>query len=195
MITCDKMTSKILVIFVISCLIFPTTFSANFRAKSSELSEPRTVEKSFKLLHGLYKMFNAMKSNSNGENKLEKAPRQMIPYNGLSHDANDYNRRVTSIDRFPTLADIHKEEGIMDDNDKHMTKKEEPQFWLFDKFSKKTDLVLLTKVLLKIIIFKKIVKFIALVCLLFFIPAFKDENAETEEKDARNLDVYGEFAL
>lgn len=200
--TSDKMHFEFVVFFIISFGSLALSLHVNVRRESSELSEPRTIEKSFKLMYNLFKMFNSFKSNSQEEKKFSKVQRQMVPYNGLNYELyDDDNRRVTTLDRFPTLAELNKEEEMMNNrvqastdvkDMKDMTKKEEPQFWLFDKFSKKTDLLLMTKILLKIIIFKKIVKFIALVCLLFFIPALKDENSNTEEKkDGRNLDVYG----
>lgn len=50
--------------------------------------------------------------------------------------------------------------------------------YLWNKFVEKVDHVLLTKILLKLIVFKKIVKFFSLICLLFFLPTLK-ENPTT----------------
>lgn len=196
-ITSDKMHFKILVIYMIFCVSLTSSFSVDLGTLNpTEVSQPRTIKKSFKLLYNLFKMFYSIISSSNDEKKFMTNQRQMIPYNGMNYKLYDDNRRVEAIDRFPTLQELNKEEGIVDNKVKDMMKKEEPQFWLFDKFSKKTDLVLLTKILLKLIIFKKIVKFIALVCLLFFIPALKDENADTDDKkDARNFDIYGKMTI
>lgn len=68
--------------------------------------------------------------------------------------------------------------------------------WLFDKFKFKLDLFTIGKILIKLIIFKKIVKFIALICLLLFLPRLQtkplnmvemlaggdESEEETEEK-------------
>uniref|UniRef100_A0A1B0CS33 Uncharacterized protein n=1 Tax=Lutzomyia longipalpis TaxID=7200 RepID=A0A1B0CS33_LUTLO len=45
-----------------------------------------------------------------------------------------------------------------------------PTDWLLDKLHFKLDLVTIGKIILKLIIFKKIVKFIAILCLLLFLP-------------------------
>lgn len=64
---------------------------------------------------------------------------------------------------------------------------------------KKVDLILVSKILLKLIIFKKIVKFIGVICLLLFIPVLKkkfeehaSEEEEDEERRIKGLDAYGE---
>jgi hypothetical protein len=69
----------------------------------------------------------------------------------------------------------------------------------FIKIIKKFDLVLLSKILLKLIVFKKIIKFIAVICLLLFLPALKKKFAvfsgdynEDEERKGKLLDSYGE---
>lgn len=67
-----------------------------------------------------------------------------------------------------------------------------------EKLIKKIDLVLMSKALLKLIIFKKIIKFIAVICLLMFIPVLKkkfEESAggsgnEDEERHSKLLDSY-----
>jgi hypothetical protein len=67
-----------------------------------------------------------------------------------------------------------------------------------EKLIKKIDLVLMSKALLKLIIFKKIIKFIAVICLLMFIPVLKkkfEESAggsgnEDEERKSKLLDSY-----
>ncbi|KAG5671567.1 hypothetical protein PVAND_001760 [Polypedilum vanderplanki] len=68
----------------------------------------------------------------------------------------------------------------------------------FLKLIKKFDLVLMSKILLKLIIFKKIVKFIAVICLLLFLPALKKKFEsigggynEDEDRKYRILDSYG----
>lgn len=69
---------------------------------------------------------------------------------------------------------------------------------LLAKITKKFDLVLMSKLLLKLIIFKKIVKFIAIICLLLFIPTLKKKFedvamsvGEDEERKYKILDAYG----
>ncbi|XP_052869774.1 uncharacterized protein LOC128275343 [Anopheles cruzii] len=85
-----------------------------------------------------------------------------------------------------------------------------PETWLLSKLKFKFDLFTFAKILLKLVIFKKIVKFIALLCLLFFIPTLKpsshgghgDDSSEEERRrsyDAkfdyeRRLDDMTQFA-
>lgn len=70
--------------------------------------------------------------------------------------------------------------------------------WFIAKLLKKFDLVLMSKIILKIIIFKKIIKFIGLICLLMFIPLlkkkFEDHSGELDDEERRidSLDAYGE---
>lgn len=70
--------------------------------------------------------------------------------------------------------------------------------WFLAKLMKKFDLILMSKILLKLIIFKKIVKFIGLICLLMFIPILKKkfeehtgDGDEDEERRIKSLDAYG----
>ncbi|XP_035895514.1 uncharacterized protein LOC118504740 [Anopheles stephensi] len=65
-----------------------------------------------------------------------------------------------------------------------------PENWLLSKLKFKFDLFTVGKILLKLVIFKKIVKFIALLCLLFFIPTLKPSGGgghseESSEEDRR----------
>lgn len=147
-----------------------------------------------------------MQSKSDEGEKFSKPVQDVVPYNGLYNDGY-YNRRVGSTEKFKTLEDLNQEEGIVNNGmingmnngmadgmkDVKDMKKDEPQYWLFDNFSKKFDLLLMTKILLKLIIFKKIVKFIALVCLLFFIPALKDDSTDDSKRNLDDMDVYGEI--
>lgn len=183
----------VLVLFVVK-VSMASSFTVNTSKISQNSSEfPRTLDKHFNFLN-LFKLFNSVKSKSIDGPKKSKAKTEMIPFDGLYFN---YNRRV---EKAPTLAELNKQEGIMNTDMTSMTKveknakPEEPQFWLFDKYANKVDLLFMTKVLLKIIVFKKIVKFIALVCLLFFLPTIND-NSEDEKKDSRNLNVYGEIEL
>ena len=71
--------------------------------------------------------------------------------------------------------------------------------WFLAKLMKKFDLILVSKIILKLIIFKKIVKFIGIICLLMFIPILKKkfeehsgESDEEEERRIKPLDDYGE---
>lgn len=178
----------------------------------TDVSEARMVERSANMLSSLYKMFTTPeKQRKAGRNPNSK--QEMVPLDGLFSDFyNNRRQSVATIDRFPTLAEVNKQELMLEQQEamkeqqaamkpmKDMTdvkdtkEKDEPQFWLFDKFSKKTDLLLMTKILLKLIVFKKIVKFIALVCLLFFIPAIQDNSSkemEEKEKESRNFNIYG----
>lgn len=50
------------------------------------------------------------------------------------------------------------------------------EHWLLDKFKFKLDLFTIGKILIKLIIFKKIVKFIALICLLLFLPKLQAKH-------------------
>lgn len=168
------------------------SFHESDKNSSSEVFESRAIDKGFKLLYNLYKMFR-----SKGELTPKKPKFEIVPLNGVYSD-DYYNSRVDTIDKFPTLEDLNKQDEkemmMMNGMMETAVKKDEPQYWLFDKFSKKVDLVLLTKILLKLIIFKKVVKFIALVCLLFFIPAIK-EDSDKEERNVGSLDIYGEYLL
>uniref|UniRef100_A0A182PAI0 Uncharacterized protein n=1 Tax=Anopheles epiroticus TaxID=199890 RepID=A0A182PAI0_9DIPT len=67
-----------------------------------------------------------------------------------------------------------------------------PENWLLSKLKFKFDLFTIGKILLKLVIFKKIVKFIALLCLLFFIPTLKPSGGgggghgeDSSEEDRR----------
>lgn len=57
---------------------------------------------------------------------------------------------------------------------------------LLDKIHLKLDIYTILKVLLKLVIFKKIVSFIALICLLLFIPKFKMDKEE-DDGEARHI--------
>lgn len=72
--------------------------------------------------------------------------------------------------------------------------------WFLSKILKKFDLVFISKILLKLLIFKKIVKFIGVACLLLFIPILKkkfeehtseEEEEEDEGRKFNKLDKYG----
>lgn len=45
--------------------------------------------------------------------------------------------------------------------------------WLLEKIKFKVDFYTIGKILLKLVIFKKIVKFIGIICLLLFLPTLK----------------------
>ena len=132
-----------------------------------------------------------MKSNPIDGRKKSKVKAEVIPHNGLYLDG--FNRRV---EKATTLDELNKQEGNMNSEmTSVMTpevkpKKEDSQFGIFDKYANRVDLLFMTKILLKIIVFKKIVKFIALVSLLFFLPTIND-HSEDDKKDSRNLNVYG----
>lgn len=156
-----------------------SSFRVNMLNNPTESSEPRTIDRNFKLMYDLYKILSDSKAKPNDKNYIQHK-HEIIPYNGL-YVANPHRKQIHTIEKFKTLADLNREEGIMDMPMQAMKdaemKNKDPQFGLFDKFSKKVDLVLLTKIFLKVIIFKSVVKFIALLCLLFFIPALNSEDA------------------
>lgn len=52
-----------------------------------------------------------------------------------------------------------------------------------DKFKLKLDLFTIGKLLLKLVIFKKIVSFIAIICLLLFIPSLKNHDKDESMDD------------
>ena len=53
--------------------------------------------------------------------------------------------------------------------------------WLWDKFHFKFDLLTVGKILLKLLIFKKIVKFIGVICLLMFLPTLIEKKKEQND--------------
>lgn len=72
--------------------------------------------------------------------------------------------------------------------------------WFLAKLMKKIDLVLISKIMLKLIIFKKIVKFIGLICLLMFIPILKkkfeesyDSSSEEDGRKIQGIESLGEI--
>lgn len=73
--------------------------------------------------------------------------------------------------------------------------------WLWDKFHLKFDLFTLGKILLKLLIFKKIVKFIGVICLLMFLPTLIEKKKAQHDEGGdggygeemfRNLKPIGE---
>lgn len=50
------------------------------------------------------------------------------------------------------------------------------EHWLLDKFKFKLDLFTLGKLLIKLILFKKFIKFVALICLLLFLPKLQSKG-------------------
>lgn len=163
-----------------------------------EMAKPPTIDRTFNVFYNLYKMFQSWRSKGSSD---EASKHQIAPPTGL-YLSNNYNRRVWA-DEYPGMTETnHEEHGGMSESE--MTtmmvmmeekKNPEPQFWLFDKFSDKMDLVVMTRIFLKLIVLKKIVKFVALVGLLFFIPTLTDEtifnNVEAKGKDISNVDFYG----
>lgn len=59
--------------------------------------------------------------------------------------------------------------------------------WLLEKIKFKVDFYTIGKILLKLVIFKKIVKFIGLICLLLFLPTLK-KKLGMGDKDHHNSD-------
>ncbi|XP_065080951.1 uncharacterized protein LOC135703608 [Ochlerotatus camptorhynchus] len=65
-----------------------------------------------------------------------------------------------------------------------------PESWLLNKLKMKFNWFTLAKILLKIVIFKKIVKFLALLCLLFFIPTLKPSESDSDHSGGDNEDEH-----
>lgn len=72
------------------------------------------------------------------------------------------------------------------DDDVKKIPTEMTMFEKFERFKNNIDLMFMTKVILKILVFKKIVKFIALVCLLFFLPTINDNSTNDNDTDETN---------
>lgn len=66
--------------------------------------------------------------------------------------------------------------------------------WLWDKFHFKFDLLTVGKILLKLLIFKKIVKFIGVICLLMFLPTLIEKKKEqANDNDGFNEEMFRNF--
>lgn len=82
------------------------------------------------------------------------------------------------------------------------------EHWLLDKFKFKLDLFTLGKLLIKLILFKKFIKFVALICLILFLPKLQsksmmkveeffgdddedDDDTEEESNSNSNADSHG----
>ncbi|GAB0093720.1 hypothetical protein DMENIID0001_088940 [Sergentomyia squamirostris] len=68
-----------------------------------------------------------------------------------------------------------------------------PRDWLLDKLHFKLDLVTVGKIILKLIIFKKIVKFIAILCLLLFLPKLNMMSTSSSNHDNNHDYDYSVF--
>lgn len=71
-----------------------------------------------------------------------------------------------------------------------------PEQWILNKLKLKLDLFTVGKILLKLIIFKKIVKFFALICLLLFLPKLKhhvEDNHGDGGEVKRNFQSKGNY--
>lgn len=97
-----------------------------------------------------------------------------------------------SSSHYPTTTVIHQMPTMPE------AQKSSHSEWFIAKLMKKFDLILVSKILLKLIIFKKIVKFIGIICLLMFIPILKKkfeehtgDSEEDEERRIKPLDDYG----
>lgn len=62
--------------------------------------------------------------------------------------------------------------------------------WLWEKFHLKFDLFTLGKILLKLLIFKKIVKFIGVICLLMFLPTLIEKKAPASDNDGYGEEMF-----
>ncbi|XP_053963575.1 uncharacterized protein LOC128866690 [Anastrepha ludens] len=71
------------------------------------------------------------------------------------------------------------------------------EHWILEKLKKKINLFAFGKIILKLLIFKKIVKFIGVICLLLFLPKLKElfkddtsmEDMSAEEGRAKNRSI------
>lgn len=71
----------------------------------------------------------------------------------------------------------------------HVASAPREESWL-DKFKLKFDLFTIGKILLKLVLFKKIVKFLAIICLLLFLPKFETEKEEEiPVEETRQYDI------
>lgn len=173
------MNLKLLVLFISFSFVIGFSVDGN---NSKQLSfNGRGIGKNINLIMDLFKM--ALKKEATTEKpKPAVNHHQLVPHDGLGYK---YRLRHHHVEE-PTLSPPP-----------HKPEKPEPEFWFFDKFSNNMDYALMTKILLKLIVFKKIIKFIALICLLFLIPALnsKDGDDTDDDKMARNLDPYGMHKL
>lgn len=60
--------------------------------------------------------------------------------------------------------------------------------WLWDKIKAKFDLFTMGKILMKIILFKQFVKFVAIICLLLFLPKLQGKE-DVDHDERRNFDA------
>lgn len=64
-----------------------------------------------------------------------------------------------------------------------------PGHWLLNKLKLKLDIFTVGKILLKLLIFKKIVKFFAIICLLLFLPKLKPESDDSHGSGEENYRI------
>lgn len=161
------MNLKLLVLF--SSVSFVITFSVDANSSNDLSLNGRGIGKNINLIMDLFKL--TQKKEATTEKPKPVQHLQLVPHDGLGYKYRLRHHHVEEPTK-PTPT--------------------EPQFWFFDKFSNKMDYALMTKILLKLIVFKKIIKFIALICLLYLIPALNSKDEDTDDdKMARNLDPYG----
>lgn len=167
------MILKLLVLF--SSVSFVITFSVDANSSKDLSFNGRGIGKNINLIMDLFKL-TQKKEETTEKPKPAVNHLQLVPHDGLGYKYRLRHHHVEEPTK-PTPSE-----------------KPEPQFWFFDKFSNNMDYALMTKILLKLIVFKKIIKFIALICLLFLIPALNSKDEDTDDdKMARNLDPYGMF--
>lgn len=165
------MSLKLLVVLFTS-VSFVIAFNVDANSSNKLSFNGRGIGKNINLIIDLFKM---------SQKKDKSTPHlELVPHDGLGYK---YHLRHHHVEESTVPSSTHKPEKPV----------KEPKFWFFDKFSNNMDYAFITKILLKLIVFKKIVKFIALICLLFLIPALnsKDGDDSDDDKMARNLDPYG----
>jgi hypothetical protein len=165
--------------FTLFLLLFLTNFTLGSTFKRERLiTVPKIVHDFIDKIVDLYEKFFALKW-------LITPPIGIFDYATAPpfYISEDYYN-IDKPESFPN--DLNVVTAIKDANNK-----EKSPFWLFDRFAEKTDLFLMTTVLLKLIVFKKIIKFIALIALLFFVPSLTETI--TKSDDSRSLDIYGKI--
>ncbi|XP_017466051.1 PREDICTED: uncharacterized protein LOC108358979 [Rhagoletis zephyria] len=69
------------------------------------------------------------------------------------------------------------------------------EHWIIEKLKKKINLFAFGKIILKLLVFKKIVKFIGVICLLLFLPKLKDflkDDMSVDESNAESSRIITE---
>jgi hypothetical protein len=181
------------------------------KVNSTEVEKPRTVEKPLSLLLNLFKVYRALKPKTSPGilKNVAKVQPEIVPFDGLPfHEY--FKRKVDSdIEHFPTMADLIRQEQKYNlegttakvekpkVEDEKMKEEEDDttRYPMLKKFLKDKNVLLGIKVLLKVIIFHSIIKFIGLISLLFFLPTLNYHEGDADKdssEETRSFDPYGE---